>query len=121
MATFTPPADTQITGSVPAWAVNSTKPEMRLMVYFEPYPRGVNVYKMANGQYLRDDQDVIWPATPEVPNDVISSSFGLGSIGPQLVHIDNPVVFVYYSAHIYPIDDDEAAALTAAGYGAYIT
>lgn len=120
MATFTPPA-TEITGTVPAWAVNSTKPEMRLMVYFEPYPRGVNVYKMANGQYLRDDQDVIWPAAIEVPNDAIASSWGLGSAGPHFVPIDNPVVFVYYSAHIYPIDDDEAAALTTAGYGAYIT
>lgn len=28
---------------------------------------------------------------------------------------------VYYGGHVHPIDDDEVTALTAAGYGAYIT
>jgi len=121
MKTFMPPADTQITGAIPAWAVLSELPEMRLMSFYEPYARSVNVYKMANGQYKRDDVEMVWPATDAVPNDVISSTWGLGSIGPQFMLIDNPVVFVYYSGHEYQIDDDEAAALTAAGYGAYIT
>jgi len=121
MPTFTPPADTEKTGPIPGWALKSTKPEFRLLAFFEPYARGVNVYKMANGQYLRDDLEVVWPATDVVPNNEIASSWGLGSIGPQHVPIANPVVFVYYSAHIYTIDATEAAALTAAGYGAYIT
>jgi hypothetical protein len=118
---FTPPADVEKTGPIPAWAVKSTKPEFRLLAFFQPYPRGVNVYKMSDGSYRRDDLEVIWPATDAVPNDVIASSWGLGSIGPQFVPIDNPVVFVYYSAHGYPVDQAEADALTAAGYGPYIT
>jgi hypothetical protein len=119
MPTFTPPA-TEITGTIPAWAVKKTDPKYRLMAYFQPYPRGVNVYKMADGTYMRDDLQVIWPATPEVPNDCIASSWGFSG-APIIVGIDNPVVLVYYSAHSYPIDQAEADALTAAGYGAYIT
>ena len=119
--TFTPPADVETIGPIPAWAVQDHRPEIRLLAFFAPYPRGVNVYKMANGQYLRDDVEVIWPATDAVPNNVISSAFGLGSIGPPFVPIDNPVVFVYYSAHSYVVDQAEADALTAAGYGAYLT
>jgi len=123
MPTFTPPADTEKTGPIPGWALKSTDPQFRLLSFFEPYARGVNVYKMANGQYLRDDVDVVWPPNlmEDIPNGVIASSWGLGSIGPQFVEIENPVVAIYYSAHVYEIDQAEADALTAAGFGAYIT
>jgi hypothetical protein len=36
------------------------------------------------------------------------------------VFVENPVVRIFYGAHVYEIDEPTAALLTSAGYGAYI-
>jgi hypothetical protein len=67
-------------------------PGDRLMRHYRSNPTGTNVWKLATGQYTERQPD----------------------IGVE-------VAITYYGAHVYEIDDAEAAALTAAGYGSYIT
>jgi hypothetical protein len=66
--------------------------------FFDALPRGVNVWKYTDGTYETTDA---WPWTTD----------GVGKV----------VDIAYYGGHSYPISSGEAASLTAAGYGAYIT
>ena len=116
MPVFTPPVEGYVP-MVPAGEDGTNDPAWRLMQYFPVGPRGVNVYKMADGSYYRDDKRGVWPTSPEVPNDAINWTWGTGATAPIVTPIDNPVVFVYYGAHDYEIDDEEAQRLTDAGYG----
>jgi hypothetical protein len=117
---FTPPVELYVP-PVPAGDYREAGPPVRLFRFFQPGPRGVNVFKMSDGSYLRDDQQGVWPTTPTVPNDVMSSTWGIGSgnVLPMFTFtpIDNPVLFVYYGSHSYWVDDDEAARLVEAGFG----
>jgi hypothetical protein len=115
MYTFTPPTELYVP-PVPANEDGTHNPGWRLMQYYPPTPRGVNVYKLSDGTYPRDDQVGVWPTTDVVPNDAISSSWGMGSISPIIVPIDPEVLFVYYGGHSYRVDDAEAGRLAAAGY-----
>lgn len=36
-------------------------------------------------------------------------------------YVQNPVVKTFYGGHVYEIDQDMAALLTSAGYGAWVT
>lgn len=65
--------------------------ESRLFGYLEPTARGRNLYLLTDGTYTLNQ--------------------------PR----DSEIVKVYYGGHIIDITDAEAASLTAAGYGAYIT
>lgn len=67
-------------------------PGNALLRYYSPGPRGVNVWKLVDGSY-----------TETQPSDA------------------SLVAYLYHGAHLHPVDDAEAAALTAAGYGANIT
>ena len=120
MAVFTPPVEPYVP-PVPYGDKGEGNPPWRLMHYFAPSMRGVNVFKMADGSYRRDDVQGVWPTTPTVPNDAIAITFATPSLPPIVTPIDVEVLFVYYGAHSYVVDDAEAAALTAAGYGANLT
>jgi hypothetical protein len=119
-AVFTPPVELYVP-PVPAGEDGRNKPGWRLMQFFPVGPRGVNVFKMADGTYLRDDRQGVWPTTPDVPNDAISWTWGVGALSPIVSPIDNPVLFVYYGGHSYDVTDEEAARLTGAGYGENLT
>lgn len=67
------------------------QPEDRLFSYVVPSGRGRNVYLKTDGSYTENQ--------PE----------------------DDQVAKVYHGGHIIEITAAEAASLTAAGYGAYIT
>jgi len=133
MPTFTPPP----TSDVPPISVadnfrapptSVTNPQgMALMKFYRSRVRGVNVFKMSDGTYQRDDVTEPYPATapnpgqPEVQaNNALNWSWynGVGTVSalPQPT-----VTVVYYGGHSYTVSSAEAAALTAAGYGAYIT
>jgi hypothetical protein len=66
--------------------------------FFQAPDRGLNVWKYTDGTYETTDA---WPFTTD----------GVGKV----------VAIAYYGGHSYPISAGEAASLTAAGYGAYIT
>lgn len=94
----------------------------RLMRYYPARPRGVNVFKMSDGTYPRDDQapGEPYPATDQPVEGVINTSWyaGVATVQP----LNNPhVVHIYYGGHSHTVDTAEAARLTAAGYGANIT
>jgi hypothetical protein len=100
--------------------------QKRLFKYFQPLPRGVNVYLLQDGTYVQD------AATPENSNTAIPYPIGTADnlVSRQwdpftLTEIDtpviNPVVKVYLGAHNNQVTTAEAAALTAAGYGAYLS
>ena len=60
--------------------------------FFADGPRGLNVWKLNDGSYTQAE--------------------------PQTLA---NVAVVYHGGHIHPITAGEAALLTAAGYGAYVT
>jgi hypothetical protein len=121
MPTFVPPVELYVP-PVPANVDGTNNPPWRLMQYFGPGPRGVNVFKMADGTYVRDDRTGVWPTTDVVPNDAIAWTWGIGSSPMFIVTpIDNEVLYVYYGGHAYQVDDAEAQRLTNAGYGANLS
>ena len=94
----------------------------RLMRYYPSRFRGVNVFKMSDGTYARDDMapGEPYPATDQPVNGVIASSWynGTATITP----LNNPhVLHIYYGGHCETVSDAEATALDEAGYGLYIT
>jgi hypothetical protein len=95
MATFTPPTDDFYNLSDfdvdKPWTAERRRAYMFLR-HYAALPRGRNVYKLTDGTYIEND-----------PADI------------------SDVAITYYGGHQYTVDDTEAAALTAAGYGDYIT
>ena len=94
----------------------------RLMRYFPSRSRGVNVFKMSDGTYRRDDVSPgePYPATDQPVNGVINTAWynGVGTDMP----LDQPhVIHIYYGAHAEQVSTAEANALSAAGYGQWIT
>jgi hypothetical protein len=107
----------------------------RLMRYYSPRPQGVAVFKMSDGSYqmgrsvegLPMAGNEPYPATvpkefPQVVNGEMqiagSNVYGVQTYYPAT---QPEVAFVYYGGHVYNVSSTEAAALTAAGFGAYIT
>lgn len=66
--------------------------QRRLWRFFDPEPRGRNVYRLTDGTYTEVDQR-------------------------DTGQVDR----VYLGGHVYELTPEEVADLTAAGYGAYIT
>lgn len=64
----------------------------RLLRFFQAMPRGRNIYLLDDGTYIESD-----------PSDMTT------------------VVRVYEGGHDHTVTDSEAASLTAAGYGSYIS
>jgi hypothetical protein len=83
MATFRPPTDPFVRfddGSGTG-----------IFSYLVGYPRGRNVFKLTNGQFIETD--------PADANDIAK---------------------IYHGGHIHPLTAEEEADLRAAGYGDYI-
>lgn len=70
------------------YPVDPHDPMSRLFARFRGVTRGINVWKLADGTYTQNQ--------PEPYEDGF--------------------VIEYLGGHVYLVDDDEAAALTAAGY-----
>lgn len=79
--------------------------EARLFQHVRPTLRGVNIFKMPDGTYLTDQQ-------PQQLSNPDPASHLNDAVTP---------VLTYYGGHIYLVDDIETAALTTAGFGAYLT
>lgn len=95
MPTFTPPlADN---GSLGDGARPGSRSE-RFWSFYPAQPRGVNILKYSDGTYETTD------AYPYIVD-------GVG----------RTVSVAYTGGHSYVVSTAEAAALTAAGYGAYLT
>lgn len=103
---FTPPTE----DSVPAVYLgrDSYRPvpvlSQRLFRHYPQRTAGVNIYKLVDGSY-----------TTTQPYPYIDASVQPGQPG------DTTVLITYLGGHSYEVSDAEAAALTAAGYGANIT
>jgi hypothetical protein len=137
--TFTPPIDFEITPLGDPTVDNPLG--CRLMRYYSSRPCGVTVYKMSDGTYrtgryvegltygpqlgLLDawppvQQDVTIWGNPSQPNGCISTSWFYSVITAQ--EFQTPAVTItYYGGHSYTVTSTEAADLTAAGLGAYVT
>ena len=128
--TFTPP----VIYEVPTDNVDTDHPVMsRLMQYYRPRERGVAVYKMDDGTYWVSRQVPLlsgpgivfaepWPPLPvaDQVNNVINTAWLYSRVVSQTVQTPG-VVTVYYGAHSYQVTEAEAAAMTAAGLGNYVT
>jgi hypothetical protein len=139
---FTPPTNLDVppvsvadTSGGPATA-QAQPAATALFKYYKPRPRGVAVFKMSDGTY-RMNEPVAglsvpgvepYPAIPEfsqngdagVVNDALGQSWYAGTVTVQALP-QPTVVTVYYGGHSYPVSSTEAAALTAAGFGAYLS
>lgn len=95
MPTFTPPTDAYLNLTdfdVDAPPTQNLRLSFRLLRHFQSLPRGRNVYKLNDGSYVEND-----------PADL------------------DTIEISYLGGHTHTITDAEAASLTTAGYGAYIT
>lgn len=87
------PTFTPPTDELVRWADPfDTSIEHRLFRYLRPGERGRNVFKLLDNSY-----------TENQPGDMAT------------------VAITYYGGHVHTVSDAEAASLTAAGYGSYIT
>lgn len=95
MAVFTPPTDNFFSLAEfdvsQPWSANK-RFAFNLLKHYRSEPRGRNVYKLSDGTYVENE-----------PEDY------------------STVVFTYYGGHDWPVDAAEVVALTAAGYGDYIS
>lgn len=106
-----------------------------LFRFYSSRPRGVAVFKMSDGTY-RMNEPVAglsvsgvepYPGVPAfsqngdagVVNDALSQSWYAGDVTVQTLPAPT-VVTVYYGGRSYPVSSAEAAALTAAGFSAYL-
>ena len=95
MPTFTPPTDAYLNLTdfdVDTPPTPNLRLSFRLLRHFASLPRGRNVYKLDDNTYTEND-----PADSET------------------------IQISYLGGHSHIVSDDEAASLTAAGYGANIT
>ena len=94
MPTFRPPTDDFVVLGIPPEDFDSKEKRLAyaLFKHYDPEPRGRNVFLLTNGTYTEDE-----------PNDTTTISK------------------VYWGGSNNDITASEAASLTAAGYGAYIS
>jgi len=85
--------------------------ERKLMGYYKPHPRGRNVWVLPDGTFTEVQP---WPlvSVEEAHQGVLP----IGTVALVPTYKD-----VYYGGHVYQLSDQEVDALTAAGYGPYIT
>jgi hypothetical protein len=129
MPTFTPPTVLEVPPISVASDRNAPPTEVtnpagyNLMRWYKSRPAGQNVYLMSDGTYRQTNQNEPWPATtPDlVANGELASSWYTASTTTHFPLPNPHVITVYYGGHSNPISSAEATALTAAGYGAYIT
>lgn len=136
MATFTPPSLNEI----PQIGGDEGNPlGNRLMRFYSPRPSGATVFKMSDGTYRIARQipglvggppvQDVWPSVqqavtstnlPSQPNAAINISWFYSAIVSKEVQTP-ALVYVYYGGHSYTVSAAEAASLTAAGLGAYLS
>lgn len=145
MSTFTTPSISEVPpvpvadnrNAPSVWAVNPQG--ARLMSYYKSRLAGVSVFKMSDGTYRMNRNvpgisGVIvaepYPPLVAVPSD---QTGGVGPVNSAISWsyyaetateepLDEPTVtVVYLGGHTYTVSSTEAAALTAAGFGAYIS
>jgi len=95
MPTFRPPTDNFLNLSdfdIEEPYTEEVRVAHRLLRFFQAMPRGRNIYLLSNGTYVENE-----------PADMTT------------------VVRVYEGGHDHDVTASEASALTAAGYGAYIS
>lgn len=95
MTIFRPPTDNVLSFANMDLDVRQTEEGRRaynLLRHYASQPRGRNVFKLASGAYTENE-----------PADMTT------------------VVKTYYGGHEYEVTADEAADLTANGYGAYLS
>lgn len=90
MPVFRPPVEL----SVPNFTDRATPQQKALYRHFRPKPSGITVLKDQGGNYSQ----VVCPTSDQVDAAAIA----------------------YVGGHEYDVSVDEAAALTAAGYGFYV-
>ena len=128
MATFTPPT----TKDNPAFLPESTGPAKALFRFYPNRARYINVFALSNGTFVQDtaspensNTNIPYPWNPNDPSGPYSSTaYGdYTQTPPQQaqtnVSHDVWITKVYFGPTY--VSDAEAAALTAAGYGALIT
>lgn len=110
----------------------------RLMRFYDSRPRGAAVFKMSDGTYRINRQvpglnvpyAEPYPPVPEfASNDnggvgVVNDALGWSYVYEQgtVIPLDQPTVsIVYYGGMSHPVSSAEAASLTAAGFGAYLS
>lgn len=107
----------------------------RLFRWFSSRQRGVTVFKMSDGTYrmsrpvpgLTVTAEEPYPATtPDQYPQTVNGTMQIAQSWYAGKETDYPatqpqVAIVYYGGHSYTVDSTEASALTAAGFGAYVT
>lgn len=91
MPTFTPPTSRDV-GTITGPDRYSNDPAVRLFRHFRAGDRGVNVYQLTTGAFVQDQ-----------PDD------------------ETTIVRVFHGGHDNTVTAAEAALLTAAGYGSYLS
>ncbi len=141
MTTFTPPTNLD----VPPVSVSDSRfgpPSAtsnplgsRLFRWYSSRKRGVAVFKMSDGTYQMSEpvtglsvtSTEPYPATtPDQFPQTVNGTMYVAQSWYAGTETDYPatqpqVSVVYYGGHTYTVDSTEAAALTAAGFGAYLT
>lgn len=141
MPTFTPPSTAEVPPVSVADSRNGAPTAVadplgvRLFRWFGSRLAGVSVFKMSDGSY-RTSRPVPgvavtavepYPATTpdQFPQTVGGTMYVAGSwyAGAETTYpADQPqVAIVYYGGHSYQVSAAEANALTAAGFGAYLS
>lgn len=141
MTTFTPPATAEVAPVSVAESrhgaptADANPLGVRLFRWFSSRQRGVAVFKMSDGTYrmsravpgLNVNANEPYPATtpdqfPQTVNGSMSVAQSWYAGAETNYPADSPqVAIVYYGGHSYTVSSSEAAALTAAGFGAYLT
>lgn len=129
MSVFTPPTDDLVSptyvGGPPGQDLPShyadTAPAMdRLMGRYVRRPRGRNVFLMVDGSYS-ETQPANWdPSNPTGPVTRGWNPF-THSEDSTFLPSSQQVAKVYWGGCANPVTAAEVSALTAAGYGSYIT
>jgi hypothetical protein len=140
VATFTPPTTTEVPPISIADCRDGPSTAQanplgtRLFKYFKSRARGVAVFKMSDGTYQMSRQvpgvNVVstepYPATDTFPQTEPNGTFDIAQSWYNSQLTEYPaaqpqVAYVYYGGRSYSVSSAEAAALTAAGFGSYIT
>lgn len=132
MSTFTPPSIPEVSPVRPGDKFGN-----RLFRYFQARQRGVAVFKMDDGTYQLGRAvpglglTVAEPYPATTPDQFPQTVHGTMEIAVSVDGTTQTTTFypanqpqvalVYYGGHIYTVSTAEAAALTAAGLGAFIT
>lgn len=128
MSVFTPP----VAYDLPAVLPDSMGPAKRLFRYFPNRPRYINVFALSDGTFVQDtaspenkNTNVPYPYNPSDPSAPYSTSYYVDYEHTPRKQVSVTTVHDVWITKVYmgptPVTDQEAAALTAAGYGALIS